>query len=87
MGLKGRGCSYLEIIILLICLNGLWRHVVDGPTSDVSLYTGFLGLNPIGYSKINQAQLETNTDEILRLEIVVDHSLIMNHLGYNMGVM
>ena len=70
----------LEKGVVLKGFNGLWRHVVYGPTAQVSVDTRVLVLNSVCYPEINQFEASAGTYEILRFQVVVDYVVVMNYL-------
>jgi len=54
-------------IILSSGLDGLWSHVVESATTNVSFYTCVLSLYLGRYSKINQVKVASLADKVLWL--------------------
>ena len=72
---------YLKVVLVLVCCYGLWCHVVDGATADVSLDARLLRLDAVGYPKVDELQPCSDADKVLRLQVVVDDPLVVDHLG------
>ena len=72
--------SHLEAVEVIVCLNGLRSHIVDGATTNVPLNACLLGLNPVGYAKVNQFEPSTNAHKVLWLQVIVDHTFIVDYL-------
>ena len=77
--------AYLEVLFVVVCLYGFWCHVVNGATADVSFNARLLCLNAVGYPEVNKPQPCPNTDKVLGLQVVVDDSLIVDHLQTQEG--
>ena len=73
--------AYLKVVLILVCGDGLWCHVVDGATADVSLYARLLRLNAIGYPKVDELQPCSDADKVLWLQVVVDDPFAVDYLG------
>ena len=79
--MEGRNeATNLEVVVVLISLNGFWSHVVDGSTPQVSLHTCLLRLYPVSNPKIDQFQSWANADKVLWFQIIVDDPFIMDYL-------
>ena len=70
----------LEERVVFGSLNCLWWHVADGATAQVSVDTGVLVFDPIGYPEINQFQSTTDTYEVIRLQVVVNYVMAVDDL-------
>ena len=70
----------LVVLMLVMWDNGLWSHIVDSTAPNFLLHTRMLRHDSVGYAKVNELELHSSADEVLRLEVVVDHTLFVDHL-------
>lgn len=66
--------------MFLVCIYGLRSHVAHGSTAQISLYTGVVLLNLVGNPKVDESQGHAHTYKVLGLQVIVDHSRIVNDL-------
>ena len=70
----------LEETVVFVRLDSLGRHVVDGSTAQVSIDARVFLLNSVGYPKVDELQPTLNADKILRFQVIVDDSVVVNNL-------
>lgn len=72
--------AYLEVVLLLMRGNCLGCHIVDSARPDLLFNACVLSHDSVGYAEVDEFELQSAADKILWLEVIVNHTLLVNHL-------
>ncbi len=72
--------TYLVVILIFVRIKCLRGHIVCGATAYISFDASVVQLDLASNPKVNETQAQTSAYKVLRLQVIVDHLCIMNHL-------